>query len=95
MCNMDAAFSEPMARIFGRAMGLKVDVHQDVQLFPQDGFLAIMAPDRLRTKLFTPLFQAVESLCNACKIMQHGKFHLYILYMLATVVGLLIWGLRV
>ncbi|MBQ9452696.1 MAG: hypothetical protein IJU65_05320 [Desulfovibrio sp.] len=91
----DAAFSEPMARIFGRAMGLKVDVHQDVQLFPQDGFLAIMAPDRLRTKLFTPLFQAVESLCNACKIMQHGKIHLYILYMLATVVGLLIWGLRV
>lgn len=53
------------------------------------------APDRLRSGLFTPLFEAVERLCNACKIIQHGKIHLYILYILATVVGLLIWGLGV
>lgn len=90
----DAAFSEPTARLFGRAMGLKADFRQDAQLFPADGALTVTAPDRLRRRLFTPLFLAVENLCNACKIMQHGKIHLYILYMLATVVGLLVWGLH-
>lgn len=29
-----------------------------------------------------------------CKILQHGKIHLYILYILATLVALLAWGLH-
>ena len=64
-------------------------------LFPGRAGLSVTAPDRLRSGLFTPLFEAVERLCNACKIIQHGKIQLYILYILATVVGLLIWGLGV
>ena len=90
----DAAFSEPAAKIFAPAMGLKAEVQLDGQLFPQRGELHVTAPDRLRSGLFNPLFAAVEALCNACKIIQHGKIHLYILYILATVVGLLVWGLR-
>ena len=54
----------------------------------------ISAPDRLRSGLFSPLFAAVERLCNACKILQHGKIHLYILYIFATTVALLVWGLN-
>ena len=44
--------------------------------------------------MFTPLFEGVEKLCNMCKILQHGKIHLYILYILATLVALLAWGLH-
>ena len=75
-------------------MGLKVRRHQVSGLFPSRAALNVTAPDRLRSGLFTPLFEAVERLCNACKIIQHGKIHLYILYILATVVGLLVWGLH-
>ena len=74
-------------------MGLSVRMNLDSRLFPQSGALSVSAPDRLRNGFYTPLFEAVERLCNACKIIQHGKIHLYILYILATVVGLLIWGL--
>lgn len=91
----DASFSEPLARIFAPAMGLKVRRPMIEGLFPGRAGLSVTAPDRLRSGLFTPLFEAVERLCNACKIIQHGKIHLYILYILATVVGLLIWGLGV
>lgn len=91
----DAGFSEPMAKLFAPVMGLKTRLRLDESLFPKNGGeLSVSAPDRLRSRLFTPLFTAVESLCNACKVIQHGKIHLYILYILATVVGLLIWGLR-
>ena len=90
----DASFSEPLAKVFAPVMGLKVRRHQVSGLFPSRAALNVTAPDRLRSGLFTPLFEAVERLCNACKIIQHGKIHLYILYILATVVGLLVWGLH-
>ncbi|OXS29127.1 MAG: NADH dehydrogenase [Desulfovibrio sp. MES5] len=89
----DAGFSEPLAKIFAPGMGLNVRMNLDSRLFPKSGSLSVSAPDRLRNGFYTPLFEAVERLCNACKIIQHGKIHLYILYILATVVGLLIWGL--
>jgi hypothetical protein len=90
----DAAFSEPTAKIFAPVMGLKTRLQLDEGLFPKGGQLSVTAPDRLRSGLFTPLFTAVENLCNACKVIQHGKIHLYILYILATLVALLVWGLH-
>ena len=90
----DASFSEPLGRLFGGAMGLKVHQELDGRYFPGKASVAISAPDRLRTGLFTPLFEGVEKLCNMCKILQHGKIHLYILYILATLVALLAWGLH-
>lgn len=90
----DAGFSEPTAKIFASVMGLKTRLQMDDGLFSKGGQLSVTAPDRLRSGLFTPLFTAVETICNACKVIQHGKIHLYILYILATVVGLLVWGLR-
>ena len=90
----DAGFSEPTAKIFAPVMGLKTRLQMDDGLFSKGGQLSVTAPDRLRSGLFTPLFTAIENICNACKVIQHGKIHLYILYILATVVGLLVWGLR-
>lgn len=89
----DAAFSEPLACIFAPIMGLKTISQPVSGLFANRASLHISAPDRLRSGLFTPLFEMVLRICNACKIIQHGKIHLYILYILLTLVGLLIWGL--
>ncbi len=91
----DASFSEPLARLFAPLMGLKVRVkHDEAALFPHGSSAQISAPDRLRSGLFSPIFAAVERVCNACKIIQHGKIHLYILYIFATTVALLVWGLN-
>lgn len=90
----DAAFSEPLAKIFAPVMGLRTQLRLDEKLFPKPGLLVVTAPDRLRTGLFAPLFESVENICNACKIIQHGKIHIYILYILATLVGLLVWSLH-
>ena len=62
----DASFSEPLAKVFAPVMGLKVRRHQVSGLFPSRAALNVTAPDRLRSGLFTPLFEAVERLCNAC-----------------------------
>ncbi len=89
-----ASFSEPTARVFAPAMGLKVRRHMDEGLFPARGSLEVTAPDRLRTGLFTPLFEGTRRICDALKILQHGRIHLYILYMLGTLVLLLVWELH-
>ena len=90
----EASYSEPLGRLFGSVMGLKITEKGGEGLFPGKASLTIAAPDRVRTSLFTPLFEAIERLCNALKIVQHGKIYLYILYILVTLVALLIWGMH-
>ena len=89
----DGAFSEPLARVFAPFMGLRRQSQPITGLFAGRASLSLAAPDRLRNGLFTPLFELVLRVCNACKIIQHGKIHLYILYILVTLVTLLVWGL--
>lgn len=90
----EGSFSEPLARLFGPVMGIVRHGDPVRGIFPKGASLGLSAPDRIRQLVFTPIFEMVESVCNACKIIQHGKINLYILYILATVVALLIWGLH-
>lgn len=89
-----ASFSEPTSRLLGHVMGVHVRRSMDKGFFPAKATLEVEAVDRVRTTVFTPLFEAVERLCDALKIIQHGRIHLYILYMLVTVIVLLIWALH-
>jgi hydrogenase-4 component B len=88
-----ASFVEPTAKVLGPAMGLTRRLDMAPGLFPRRASLTVASRDNAREKLFTPLFEAVSRLCDAIKVVQHGRVHLYILYMLATVVLLLAWKL--
>ena len=87
-----ASFVEPAARIFGPVMGTKVRSVKGEGLFPARAALGVEAPDVVRSKGYTPLFQLMERACNALKIVQNGMVNIYILYILITLVALLIWG---
>lgn len=89
-----ASFVEPLVKIFNAVMGVQRQEHIEDTLFPHRGTLNLQAPDRLRLHLFTPLFEAIRRGCDALKIVQHGRIHLYILYMLSTLIVLLVWGLH-
>ena len=65
----------------------------DAGYFPARGTLTVTSPDQLKLRFFTPLFEVVARTCDALKVVQHGRVHLYILYVLATVVLLLAWKL--
>lgn len=90
----EGSFSEPLARLFNPVMGIVRHGEPVSGVFPKPSSLGLSAPDRVKDLLLTPLFEGIEWLCNACKIIQHGKINLYILYIIATVVCLLIWGLK-
>lgn len=88
-----ASFVEPAVQVMGPAMGQKSRLDMEPGYFPARAKLAVSAPDRLRLSVFTPLFESVAKACDALKVVQHGRVHLYILYVLATVVLLLAWKL--
>ena len=88
-----ASFVEPAARIFGRVMGTTVTTDLPEGFFPSRGRLEAEAPDVVRGRFYTPLFQIMEKGCNALKILQNGLVNMYILYILVTLVALLIWGI--
>lgn len=87
------SFVEPTARILPVPMGLTSRLDMDPGLFPARAKLIVASPDAVRNRFFTPLFEAVARGCDALKVVQHGRVHLYILYVLATVVALLAWKL--
>ena len=88
-----ASFVEPTTKLLAGPMGVARRLDMDPGLFPKRATLFVVSRDAARDKLFTPLFEAVARLCDAAKVVQHGKVHLYILYVLATVVLLLAWKL--
>ncbi len=88
-----ASFVEPTAKVLGSVMGLRRRLDMAPGYFPARAALTSAAPDRLKGSIFTPAFEAVARACDALKVVQHGRVHLYILYVLATVVILLAWKL--
>jgi hydrogenase-4 component B len=88
-----ASFVEPAARILSGPMGLSSRLDMDPGYFPARARLSVATPDRLKTSVFTPLFELAARGCDVLKVVQHGRVHLYILYVLATLVLLLAWKL--
>jgi len=87
------AFAHPLARVFGLFTGL-FSRHEPLHgHFPSKNSFITEARDLVREHLLTPLFEAVRAGCDALKCLQHGRIHLYILYMLVTLVALLVWKL--
>ena len=87
------SFVEPTARIMPVPMGMTIQLDMDPGLFPARATLTVATPDAVKNRFFTPIFEAVARGCDALKVVQHGRVHLYILYVLATVVALLAWKL--
>lgn len=89
-----ASFMQPLVRIFNFISGIERKGDAPKGIFPATTTIELSAPDRIRAYFYVPIFESIERACNACKILQHGKIHLYILYILATLIALLIWGLH-
>jgi hydrogenase-4 component B len=88
-----SSFSEPIASSLGPGMGARVALTPPEGYFPKRAGLTVTPRDLLETYFFTPVFELIRRACDLAKVLQHGRIHLYILYILAVLVGLLIWKL--
>ncbi len=85
------AFAHPLVRIFGPFTGLRQWRAPLNSFFPRKAGFVCEINDLVRKYVLVPLFEAVRAGCDGLKWLQSGRIHLYILYMLITLVFLLVW----
>jgi hydrogenase-4 component B len=88
-----ASFAQPLVVLFGRLLGLRVRAPRLEGPFPTGGAYDLRSRDLAEHGLFRPLFAAVEWLAGPVHWLQRGHIQVYLLYIFATLIGLLLWQL--
>jgi hypothetical protein len=62
-------------------------------LFPLRAEFSSHTPDLFTRGVFRPAFSGIGSLLSRLRWLQHGRLQLYVLYLAATLLVLLVWKL--
>ena len=88
-----SSFAEPLVTLFAILLGTERRVHPPEGALPRGGRLHTVTPDRFHDDFSVPVFGALSRLLAPVLHLQHGRLHLYILYLALTLVALLLFTL--
>jgi hydrogenase-4 component B len=87
------SFAELLAeRVYPRSLRPKVTRRAPEGLFPAPGSLTSDCPDPVTAKVYEPFFARWAARFLRLRVLQHGKVHVYLLYILVTIVLVLGWS---
>jgi hydrogenase-4 component B len=86
-----SSFAQPLVDLLGPLTRTRKQIELPAELFPAGGTLATHTPDPGREHLFDPLFAATRALFARFHFIQTGRIHLYVAYVVFTLIALLIW----
>jgi formate hydrogenlyase subunit 3/multisubunit Na+/H+ antiporter MnhD subunit len=84
-----ASFSEGLNRLFPRLLRARITVAPSTELFPSERQLSADRRDPFTRSAYEPLLDRVARRFSQLRWVQQGMLHLYILYIVVTVVGVL------
>jgi len=87
-----SSFAQPLAEMFQAITGRTGSMTRPWGLFPARAGYVAETEDRI-LQGFLALFGFVDAKLEAMHRLQQGQVHVYVLYIAATLVGLLAWGL--
>jgi hydrogenase-4 component B len=87
-----SSFAEMLTRL--NAMFLRPEWHSSKikGLFPAAAKFSSHVPEVVLEQFYLPLLAKIQSLIAPLRRVQHGQLHLYVLYILVTLVSLLFWS---
>jgi hydrogenase-4 component B len=88
-----ASFVRPLTSLFRPLLRTRLRAVPPAGLFPAGASLSTETPDTAREHLYAPIFRAVQHGASRLRGLQHGRVQLYVLYIAATLVALLVWEL--
>ncbi len=88
-----SSFVEPLSTFFGLLIRTRKNFVPPQGLFPQTGSFSTETPDVLRETIYQRSYDWIFHLTQRLRWLQHGRVHLYVLYIAATAVLLLVWFL--
>lgn len=85
------SFSKPVTDLFTILLPVKRKHDKVSGLFPESSSVTTSTPDVFYSSFLRPFFALIEKVLFRFKWIQHGNLQLYVLYITATLIGLLIW----
>lgn len=86
-----SSFAQPLVDLIAPLLRMRKHIVRPMGLFPNAALLWTESPDVGREKFYAPVFRAVASVILRLRWVQHGRLHLYVLYIAITIVLLLFW----
>ena len=88
-----SSYAQPVMGMFQTVLRTRRDLRAPRGLFPVDAGLHSHTPDVFVQNVYEPAIRGIVRLATVFRRLQQGQTHLYILYILVTVLLLLIWNL--
>ncbi len=89
-----ASFAHPVLRLFRSLALFKETIVRPGGFFPAQGSYHAEHPDPSARLIFLPLFGRAKRFFGRLMVVQHGRVHVYVLYVVLTLIILLLWNLR-
>ncbi len=89
-----SSFAQPLMELFRMLLGTKKKVSMSRGPFPAEAALKTETPDLSHEEMYRPMFERSEAWLSQLRWLQHGNVQLYVLYIAATLIVLLVWKFR-
>jgi hydrogenase-4 component B len=86
-----SSFTQPLTDFLHACLGARNKGPTVRGYFPESAGFVIRTPDPARQWLFAPLFRFIARRLSPLLALQHGRIHLYVLYMALILIVLLVW----
>jgi hydrogenase-4 component B len=87
-----SSFAETLVRLFSWALRPEATELRLREAFPRPAAFRSHVPDTVLDRVLLPGFRAADRILGWLRLLQRGSVHLYLVYVVATVVALLLWG---
>lgn len=87
-----SSFAQPLVTQFRLLIGNREALAAPSGYFPTDASFTSDSGDPFLRLLFVPTFRWFRRLAARLNVIQHGHIHIYVLYIAATLVALLVWA---
>ncbi|MCE9614924.1 MAG: oxidoreductase [Lentisphaerae bacterium] len=85
-------FSQMMGgHLLPRPLRFRLTQRLPAGLFPWPGLLAATSPDPIQARGYEPLFRRLAERCMQLRLLQQGRVHMYVTYIVVMVVVALMW----
>ncbi|HUI27659.1 MAG TPA: proton-conducting transporter membrane subunit [Candidatus Kryptonia bacterium] len=88
-----SSFAQPLMHLFGVLLQTQQRTVTPAGFFPRAASLITKTPDVCAERLYQPAFRGIGRGLSSLRWLQHGRVHLYVLYIAVTLLVLLVWKL--
>lgn len=89
-----SSFAQPITNLFNMFLRTKKHLQLPAGYFPGPAAFETHTPDVCFEKFYKPVFAGIQKICSRFLVLQQGSIHLYVLYIVVTLLVLLVWYMR-